>query len=395
MSAVAVPPHERHEVPWRQSVRGGTAEDRKLRSVVTSIPPDLAAVRVDVPAPVVARAEDAVRAIVAVDTDHGDHLRPLASLLLRAESVASSKIEHEEASTDDYARALHGSRANASATSMVANTEALARMLDQPVDASSIRTAHRLLMADDRRESADAGRWRRVQNWIGGSDHSPRGALYVPPPARFVAPKMADLVAFAHRSDLPVLPQAALAHAQFESIHPFPDGNGRIGRALAASVLRHRGTARQVVVPIASALVADRDGYFGALEAYRAGDGQPIVAAFSEAALVAAEEARTTGARLAAFPGHWHDLAGGPRRDSATAAVLAILAAEPVFAADDLQQRLGLPLASVYRAIERLAGAEVIRPLTDRKRNQVWGAVDLLDELDDIGVRIAARVRSR
>jgi Fic family protein len=388
---VVVPAHEQRTVAWRQAHRGGTVDDRTLREVSVSIPPLVASLDPHLPNDLLAECDLAVRAIARLDETGGPHLRPLATLLLRAESVASSKIEHEDASIEDFARALHGVKANSSATSMVAASGAMDRLLHGPIDTPGIKAAHRLLMADDPTELGHAGRWREMQNWIGGSDHSPRNALYVPPPPDLVEPLMGDLVTFARRTDLPAIAQAAIAHAQFESIHPFTDGNGRIGRALAAAVIRERGVAHHVVIPIASALVARREHYFGTLDRYRAGDAGPIVHAFARSALVASQEATLTAGRLAAMPEQWHVLAGAPRTGSATAVVLATLPTSPIFTADDLQTRLGISTAATYRAIERLAGVEVIRPLTARTRNQIWGTGDLLDELHDLGVRIGAR----
>ncbi|WP_220793122.1 Fic family protein [Nocardioides stalactiti] len=265
------------------------------------------------------------------------------------------------------------------------------RLLAGRLSVSAITDAHRRLMTDDAAEQPYAGRWRDVQNWIGGSDHSPRNALYVPPPPDLVGPRMADLLTFATRDDVPVVGQAAIAHAQFESIHPFTDGNGRVGRAVAAAVLRQRGVARRVVIPIASALVARRDHYFATLGDYRAGDAGPIIRAFARSATVAAEEAAVTADRLAEMPADWRSRAGEPRAGSAAAVVLDSLTAVPVLTADDIEQRLGLTTAASYRAIERLATTGVIAPLTQRTRNQIWGASDLLAELDDLGSRIAAR----
>ncbi|MDQ6526028.1 Fic family protein [Nocardioides sp. LHD-245] len=392
-SRLAVPAHGSREVAWRQAHRGGTADDRRLRAVVTSVPPEIAELDLLVPAALAAECDEAVRAIAALDATRGDHLRPLATLLLRAESVASSKIEHEEASIEDYARALHGSRANASATSMVAAGGAVDHLLDGAIDVDGITGAHRLLMSADPSEAAYAGRWRDMQNWIGGSNHSPRGALYVPPPAALVEPLMADLVRFATRVDVPVVLQAAVAHAQFESIHPFTDGNGRIGRAVAAAVVRYRGVARHVVIPTASALVARRERYFAALDAYRAGDAWPVVSAFARSARIAAEEAHRTADLLAAMPARWHERAGRPRAGTAAARLVDDLVAEPIFTTEDVEHRLRMPGASAYRAVERLVSAGIVRPLTDRTRGQVWGAGDVLDELDDLGVRIGDRAR--
>lgn len=170
-----------------------------------------------------------------------------------------------------------------------------------------------------------------MQNWIGGRDHSPRNAVHVPPPPATVARYMNDLVSFANRDDIQTLAQASIAHAQFESIHPFTDGNGRIGRALVNTILRRRGVTTTVVIPVASALVARREWYFDLLGAYRAGDAEPLVRGF------------TTGAALAA-----------------------------------------------HESLE----AGVLRPLTDRRRNHVWGVASVLDELDDLGARIADASRA-
>jgi Fic family protein len=136
-----------------------------------------------------------------------------------------------------------------------------------------------------------------VQNWIGGSNHSPRNALYVPPPPDTVKEYVDDLVRFTNRNGIPVLAQAPVAHAQFESIHPFTDGNGRIGRALVNTILRPRGATNRVVVPLASALVARRDHYFDVLNDYRVGRPEPIVAAFAAASRIAAYESRVTTRR--------------------------------------------------------------------------------------------------
>ena len=152
-----------------------------------------------------------------------------------------------------------------------------------------------------------------MQNWIGGSDHSPRGALYVPPPPETVADYLLDLLVYANLDDVPALVQAAIAHAQFESIHPFTDGNGRIGRALINTVLRRRGVTTRVVIPLASALVAHRDRYFELLTAYRGGSVRPLIESFAAGARIAAAESRITAGRLREIPAQWSDRRGPVR----------------------------------------------------------------------------------
>lgn len=391
------PAHDRADRPWTQSQRAGTREDKTLRSITVSLPPMIADLHIAIESDLAADLETAMREISRLDSAYGADLAALGTLLLRTESVASSKIEQVEASVDDYARALHGIRANSSAVSMVAATEALDSMIeavgeDRSIELSAITSAHEALMQDEPGEAPHAGRLRTVQNWIGGSDYSPRGALYVPPPPETVPKYMADLITFANREDLPALVQSAVAHAQFESIHPFTDGNGRIGRALINTILRRRGATTRLVVPLASALVARRDRYFDVLNSYRDGDLRPLIATFAGSARVAAAESRITADRLGDMPREWRETVGPMRRGSAAAKILSLLPANPILSAEDTVSIVQAPRSSVFAAINRLRDAGVLRPLTDRKRDQIWGASLVLDELDDLGVRIAQTI---
>lgn len=393
----AWPAHKHEKLPWAQSQRAGTREDRTLRSVTVSLPPMIAERRIVIESGLAADVEAAMLEISRLDSAHGADLAALGALLLRTESVASSKIEHVEADIDDYARALHGIRANTSAVSMAAATTALDAMIGsvdngRPIELSAITSAHGALMKNEPGEAAHAGRLRTVQNWIGGSDYSPRGALYVPPPHDVVPKYMQDLITFANRTNLPALVQAAVAHAQFESIHPFTDGNGRIGRALINTVLRRRGATTRLVVPLASALVARRDRYFDVLNNYRTGDLSPLIAIFAQSAHISAAESRVTADRLGAIPGEWREMAGPLRQGSAAAKILSLLPSNPILSADDAMSIVQAPRSSVFAAINRLHEAGVLRPLTDRKRDQVWGASMVLDELEDLGVRIAHNI---
>jgi len=393
----AWPKHGSRAVLWRQSFRSGTQADRMLREVVTSIPPAIAGEDLRLSGSVAAAGDAALREIVALDRERGAELGALGAVLLRSESIASSRIERIDADTAAYARALHGDRSNAAATAMSTATRTVEALIGsvragESLRLSAILDAHRTLMRDDPVEQEYAGQLRDVQNWIGGNDHSPRAALYVPPPPDEVARAMDDLLVFASRSDLPVLAQAAIAHAQFESIHPFTDGNGRIGRALINMVLRRSGATHRVIVPVASALVADRSGYFALLDAYREGDVERLVVAIAEASVIAASESRTTAERITELPGLWRGALGTVRRGSAVERLLEALTDVPALTADEANERIGGALSTTYVAIDRLVDAGVLRPLTDRQRDQVWGVVALLDELDDLGMRIAARV---
>jgi Fic family protein len=198
---------------------------------------------------------------------------------------------------------------------------------------------------------------------------------------------MADLIAYLNRDDIPAITQAAIGHAQFESIHAFTDGNGRIGRALVSAVLRRRGVTRNAVVPLASGLIARRDDYFTALGSYRRGDPAPLVDLFARSARAAAEGSRATIARLKAMPDAWSaDVK--PRAGSAVAALIGAFYDHPVMSVDEIEAAVGSATSQAYRAIDRLVDAGLIEEITGRKKNRVWAASEVMAELDDLDRRI-------
>ena len=386
-------------VPWRQQVRAGTKEDRLVRSIRVCIPAEIATCTFGLDSRLISRSESAINAISSLDSAYGETLMSLDRLLIRAESVASSKIENLHATSEEYARALYGNRSNASAVAMVAGTQALT-VLIASVDAgkmisdSAIKEAHRRLMKDVPRDRESAGKYRLVQNWIDGSDHSPLGAIFVPPPPENVENLMKDLLTFANRDDVPALVQAAITHAQFETIHPFADGNGRIGRALVNAILRRRNITTRVVVPIASFLVANRKAYFDDLNKYRDGHIESLLTRFASAAEIASVEASSMAIALGALPAMWRKKLGTVRSGGSTSKLLEVLISKPVFAADELIGVIGKNPTSIYNAISRLNSMEILAPLSNRKRNQIWGAIDVLQELEELDGRIEAKGRS-
>lgn len=388
------PPHGVETLPWQQQARGGTREDRMLRSVAATIPPFIRTLDYMPPLPVVLTTEQALLAVAKADTDAEGHSPALSRFMVRSESAASSKIERIDASARDYAKAMAGNKSNTSATSMVAASAALHELITTVAENGRfeleyLTSAHRALMADDPDEADYAGRLRDMQNWIGGSDHSPRGALHVPPAPERVPDLMEDLIAYLNRDDVPVMVQAAIGHAQFESIHAFTDGNGRIGRALVSAALRRRSVTRNAVVPLASGLLARRDDYFAALGSYRLGDPAPLTDLFARSARAAAECSRQTIAHLKAMPDEW-TAALKPRAGSAAAALVGAFYDHPVMGTEEIEASTGSAPSQVYRAIDHLVDAGFIEEITGRKKDRVWAASEVMAELDDLDRRIQA-----
>jgi Fic family protein len=338
--------------------------------------------------------DEATASAAGLDKGAGAQLGALGGFLLRSESIATSKIEHIYASRDDFAQALAGHEAGEEARRTAAAVTAIASLVEStrgaPITLRSLNEAHRELLADDRFEGADAGRPRDMQSWIGGGDFTPRLATYVPPPPNLLERLLEDLVRAANRTDLPPIAQAAVVHAQFESIHPYTDGNGRIGRALINAVLRHRELTTRIVVPVASAMLADVDGYFVRLDGYRVGDVDGFIEYLARVTVVAATEAVTSAQCIAALPAAWRETVK-PRKGSAADKLLDRVLDVPVLTDRIAAAAADSSVRRIYGALDRLVEAQVLTEITGRERDRVWVASDVLDELDRLEERIGRR----
>ncbi len=391
-------PHTPEVRPWRQRVARGPRADRQLREVTVQLPPMIRDRDYPLERPLAAMATASAGDLSHLDLVHGRTLRALNHLLLRTESVDSSKIENVDASLADYGRALLGVGANASAVSMASATAALTRMIRdvderRAIRAEALLAAHRDLFQGHPDEAHRAGKFRVVQNWIGGSDYAPTNALYVPPPPETVGAYLDDLFAYAARDDVPPLVQAAIVHAQFESIHPFIDGNGRLGRTLIHAVLRRRRATRHLTVPIASALVAHRDRYFDALDDYRNGHAATIIAMLASATSIATAESWRTAGAVREIREEWGSTVGGTKPGTALHRTLDLLTDEPIVNVRLVTKRLDVAESTAQHTIHALAEAGVLTRAARSRRAPVWLAGAMLDEIHDLSLRIQAASR--
>jgi Fic family protein len=320
----------------------------------------------------------------------GGEIAPFGAVLLRSESAASSQIENLTASARAIAEAEIVDTGRFNAAQIVANTRAMeaAIGLADRLDADAILAMHRALM--EATEPAIAGRWRGEQVWIGGGSLGPHEASFVPPHHSRVVSAIDDLVAFIHRDDLPVLVQAAIAHAQFETIHPFPDGNGRTGRALLHAFLRGKALTRSVGAGFRRSARRHRRVLRRAA-AYRVGDPAVIVGQLAAASFAAITNGRRLVTELREIRGGW-DTRIAARRSSSAWRVADLLLRRPVVNAQVLTGELGIAASNVYRSIEPLVRAEVLTEFTDRKRNRAWRSVEVLAALDAFAARAGRRV---
>jgi Fic family protein len=346
----------------------------------------------------VARVELGVRELHR----HRPALGALLWPLLRTEAIASSRIEGLIVSHHRLAvaQAIDGPE-DSLARSVLGNLDALRHALeraDEPITPQTICEIHRALLANTA-QAAIAGRIRETQNWIGGRHPNPRGAAFVPPPEHELERLLSDLCRFCERDDLPILVHAAIAHVQFETIHPFADGNGRVGRALVQAILRRRGLTQgrdggpAIFPPVSLVLAANSEAYVAGLTRFRSGAHLAWLEFFLHAVHSASTIADDLADSVTRLQAKWRVDAAEPRIDSAASKLISGLPAAPVI---DLAQAVGLTGASTEaarRAINRLEAAGVLRELTGRGRLRRWASVGLFELVDTIEITAVTGAR--
>lgn len=343
---------------------------------------------------VVSEADEAIRTLN--DVAH-PALAPLARLLLRTESIASSKIEGMQVGLRELARAEAkveaGGNAGPTTLEILANIDAMELAVNEAAEAdhftvAEIMAIHHRLMQRTLNAERIAGKIRTSQNWIGGNDYNPCGADFVPPPPEEVSGLLDDLCHAINDDLLPPLVQAALVHAQFETIHPFADGNGRTGRALIHVVLRRRKVAPAYVPPISVVLATARDRYIEGLTGFRADRLPEWIEQFAAAARIAARLASAYVGQVQALSADWRSKLAGqaisPRADAAAWRVIDILPAHPMITAPVAAAATGRSKPQVYEGLRQLQAAGVLMPLSTSQRNRSWEAVGLLDLLSGL-----------
>jgi Fic family protein len=333
----------------------------------------------------------------------------LARILLRAEAVASSRIEGLEVGARrllraEAARSLRARSPDVTAAEVLGNIDAMVYGVERvgfghEITVDLLLEIHRRLVAGTHLDPY-AGQLREVQNWIGGNDYNPCSAAFVPPPAERVPELFNDLCAFCNDDELPAVAQAAIAHAQFETIHPFVDGNGRTGRALIHLVLRRRGLARQVLPPVSLVLATGARSYVDGLTRYRY-IGSPTsrkategvnewIALFAGACTRCVSDAAAFQARAAYLEAQWRERLGRVRANSATDLLLRRLSGAPVLTIHSAEALLGRTFKPTRDAIERLVKAAILKPFALDRRSRAYEAPEIIDAFTALERQLAS-----
>lgn len=380
--------------PSSQSPWGPGSDYSGTPMTYRSAVPSPVATLTPTPSPEVsALAAEAERELWRLDADLGPRVSSFAPVLLRSEAASSSQIENLTASAQAIFSAELGARTGQNAEQIAANTRALqaAIELSQEISPQAVQQMHSVLMANQPRHLP--GQWRDEAVWVGTRSDSPVGAEYVAPHHSRVPELMKDVADFVITSRAPALIVVAVAHAQFETIHPFTDGNGRVGRALAQATLRHRGVTRNLAVPVSAGLLADVSGYHGALMAYREGNLDPIVTAFVQASNRAVANTRQLAADIDAIRSDWNSRLTA-RRDSNAWRLLDILTRRPVLNSAAASQELGVQQPNVYPPLRTLVDAGIVKSKNEHQLGPFWRSDEILSAIDAFAQRAGRRERS-
>jgi Fic family protein len=397
---------------WLPSADSGLPRrDRRGCAYEAYVPDRLVGRQISLSGPTAADVADAERAVERLNREARSLMdsEAAARLLLRAEAVASSRIEGLEVGARRLLKAqvaagLGEDASDVTATEVLNNIEAMRWAVDGLADVDQITVDHLLeihkrLLTGTRLEQ-HAGKLREQQNWIGGSSYNPCSATFVPPPWDRVPNLLDDLCEFCNDDELPAVAQAALAHAQFETIHPFIDGNGRTGRALIHVILRRRGLAPVVVPPVSLVLATWSRDYLNGLTATRypsdASSQQVVegldhwVGLFAAAMTRAVADAESYEERVAEVQAAWREALGKVRANSAVDILLNALPGKPVITVQSAAALIGRSEQAVNEAIPRLVDASVLKQTTVGRRNRAFEALDLIKAFTDLERQLAS-----
>ncbi|MCP5027303.1 MAG: Fic family protein [Actinomycetia bacterium] len=377
------------ERPWQPGDLEMIPRSRRARitgSYVATVTPHIADEPfVALPGPLAAGVAEAEAAIARFDERIGTSLASFTVIALRTEAATSSQIENLSAAPSSIAIAEHAApsanprKPNADLIAANVATLTVAMAGEGPLDVAQVIEIQRVLLEDSAPRLT--GNFRNEQVWVGGDSYSPHGATHVAPHHERVPAAVDDLIHFANRQDLGALAHIAVTHAQFETIHPFADGNGRTGRAIIQRMLRNAGLTRQTILPLSAGLLADTERYFESLNTYRTGEIEPLVSAFVDATFSSLDNASRLAQDLAAVRDSWNGTLSA-RADSTVWPLLDYCIGRPAITARSVAADLGVSTVAAQNAIDRLAESGILRQNSPARRNRIWLVSEVLDSVD-------------
>lgn len=377
-------------VPVTVITEGRTWRDRSTTHHLEAVvPPAIARIPIALPDRLTTAVVAAERALAELDA-HLDAsgaavVEAATFALLRSESLSSSRIEGISVTHRRLAEAVHDKgSARRLAREVVGNIDAMRSAVAHgssadPFTPDDILELHRLLMAGV--VGIEGGVYRTKQNWI-GAEHVEDGVVYIPPPPDAIGPLMTDLCEFINTSPTSSTVRAAIAHAQFEAVHPFVDGNGRVGRCIVSVTLRKAG-GTSTIPPVSSVLLADTDRYFDSLLQFQQhADPEPWIEQFAESTIEACRIAKALVDDIEELKADWR-VRTRARSGSHMQRLIDVLPTLTLATADQVADRLGVDGNQARRLLGRLEEAGIATQASDGRRNRVWRVDEMVRLLDD------------
>jgi Fic family protein len=340
----------------------------------------------------VAALSDADRLIGRLAGEGGRLPNPhlLSRPFIRREAVLSSKIEGTQATLGELLAAEAGIAVDRSpddlrevANYVVALEHGIARLPKLPLSLRLVRELHEKLMRGVRGDRARPGQFRTVQNWIGPAGRGIESATYVPPPPDQILPCLDAGEKFLHDRSLPPLIQVALIHYQFEAIHPFVDGNGRVGRLLITLFLVERQVLPAPLLYLSAFFEADRQAYYAHLQGvHQRGEWEAWLAYFLRGVATQSADALSRASRINALLDRWRDKAVSAGLPVAVRLV-DLLAENPFWTTRRAAERLKVAFTTAQRAVARLEALKIMRQVNEAKRDRIYCATALLEILEE------------
>lgn len=359
-----------------------SARRRIASSFDAALPLHIADRALSLPAELVQRISETSVAIARFDMEQVQRGYGLPALLLRSESAASSQIEHLTSSVRNVALAEVSEAAPQNARLIAGNVAAMREALSLPDDLTidGICSIHRVLMRNA--GESFGGELRDEQVWIGGTAYSPHGALYVPPACERVPEYLNDLVAFVRRTDINPVAQAAVMHAQFETIHPFIDGNGRTGRTLLHKLLRQSGIVAHVTLPVSAGLLHNIDAYMRSLSAYQEGEPVVVVEQLIDALDLSLVVGKLVARDIDEVMCEWGE-GITERAGSSIHRLPQLLAEQPVVNVAFVAKRLGITERAASSLVNRACEYGMLRAMGNRHRGEFYQSDALINVLEE------------
>ena len=309
---------------------------------------------------------------------------------VRREAVLSSRIEGTQATLGELLAAEAGAVVDRSPADLrevgnyvVALEHGIERLKSLPLSLRLVRELHARLMKGVRGDQATPGEFRRSQNWVGPPGCTLANATYVPPPPHEMVQALGEWEKFLHEKSLPPLVQVALAHYQFEAIHPFLDGNGRVGRLMITLFLVERVILPAPLLYLSAFFEATRQDYYDHLRGVTdRGEWEAWLEYFLNGAARQAEDAISRAERINALLDRWRRAVAGSS-SRLPGALVDLLAENPYCTVKGVARRLKVAFTTAQRAVERLESASILAESTQAKRDRVYCAKAILEILEE------------